>query len=66
MTHDEVREKISVYLKMGDNKWKNGACSGCVYGADEDLNVLTTEVYNKFSSSNVMHAGIKTFKMKFF
>ena len=57
LKRDELDDKINAYLRMGECKWKDGAVSGCVYGADEDLTELTTDVYKKFSWSNVMHAG---------
>lgn len=57
LTNEELNEKLEVYLKLGDNKWKDGACSGCVYGADEDLTEITTSVFSKFAWTNVMHAG---------
>ena len=61
LTNDELNEKLEVYLKLGDGKWKDGACSGAVYAADDDLTELTTDVFRKFSCSNALHAS-NTFK----
>ena len=57
LTNDELHEKLDTYLQLGDGKWKDGACSGCVYGADDDLTELSTGVFRKFTWTNVMHAG---------
>lgn len=55
---DDLDTKINAYLKLSsDTNWRDGAVSGCVYGADDDLTELTTEVYKRFSWHNVMHAG---------
>jgi hypothetical protein len=51
-------EKIEQYKKMGERKWKDGACSGCVYGANEILEDLNVSVYKKFTWTNVLHADI--------
>lgn len=61
LTIDQVHDKINSYLKMAEAKWMDGACSGCVYGADDNLAELTADVYKKFCWSNVMHAGRKFF-----
>jgi sphinganine-1-phosphate aldolase len=53
----DLDTKLNDYLKLSDTKWRDGAVSGCVYGADDDLTELTAEVYKRFSWHNVMHAG---------
>ncbi|CAF0712302.1 unnamed protein product [Brachionus calyciflorus] len=56
---DKTLETIEQkYVKLNDLNWKNGAVSGCVYGADDNLTLLTTKVYEKFAWSNPMHADV--------
>ena len=57
LTQEELNQQLEIYLNLNNNKWKDGACSGCVYGADDDLTELTTDVFRKFTWTNVMHAG---------
>jgi sphinganine-1-phosphate aldolase len=50
---------INSYCQMSDTKWREGAVSGCVYADNlDELTELTTQVYKKFSWSNVMHADV--------
>lgn len=54
---DEVNAQIDLYLKLNDNKWRDGSLSGGVFYIDDDLHELTADVYKKFSFSNMLHAS---------
>ncbi len=54
----QLMKKIDLYKTMCDEKWKNGACSGTVYGANEKLENLNVNVYRKFVWTNVLHADV--------
>ncbi len=58
LSEEQVLEKINTYLAMNELPWKNGAVSGCVYGADDRLTTLTTKVYERFAWTNPMHADV--------
>lgn len=59
MTSDKVVGLADEYLKLSsDFTWKNGAISGCVYGADKDLEELTTQIYSKFAWTNPLHPDV--------
>lgn len=58
LKQDEIMDKINDYLKMNDGKWREGACSGCVYDADNDISEMATEIYRKYNQSNAMHADV--------
>lgn len=58
-TEVEVLNLAAQYIKMGNElPWKDGAVSGCVYGADDKLERLTTQIYSKFAWTNPMHADV--------
>jgi hypothetical protein len=51
-------EKIDLYKSMPERKWREGACSGTVYGANEALEDLNVTVYKKFMWANVLHGDV--------
>jgi sphinganine-1-phosphate aldolase len=58
LKQDDVMDKINNYLKMNDSKWREGACSGCVYDADDNISEMATEIYRKYNQSNAMHSDV--------
>jgi sphinganine-1-phosphate aldolase len=59
MSEQEVVRLADDYLKLAEGlPWKDGAISGCVYGADKDLEKLTTQIYSRFAWTNPMHADV--------
>jgi sphinganine-1-phosphate aldolase len=58
MSEKAVVQLADDYLKMNDSEWRNGGVSGCVYGADDSLTRLTTQIYERFAWTNPMHADV--------
>ena len=58
MSEVKVMEKVQDYLTLSPIDWNGGKLSGCVYGADKNVNELVAKVYGKFAFSNQMHADV--------
>ena len=57
-SNEEILGMVENYVKMVVLPYKNGALSGCVYGASDKITELTTRVYEKYCWSNPMHADV--------
>lgn len=59
MSPEKVISLADDYLKLSqDVAWKKGAVSGCVYGADDELEQMTSQIYTKFAWSNPLHPDV--------
>ena len=56
--YKDVLKMLDDYMQMNEMNWKNGAVSGCIFGADDELTELTTQVFTKFAWSNRLHADV--------
>lgn len=57
--HEKVIKMADEYLKLSEDvSWREGAMSGCVFSADDDLLRLTTDIYSRFAWSNMLHSDV--------
>ncbi|XP_036334273.1 sphingosine-1-phosphate lyase [Rhagoletis pomonella] len=56
--HDEILQLVDKHLNIGHYNWREGRVSGAVYGFNEELVELITQVYGKTSYTNPLHPDI--------
>jgi len=55
---ESILQLVDDHLKCGNYNWKNGRVSGAVYGYNEEIVKLITQVYGKASYTNPLHPDI--------
>ncbi|XP_046811332.1 sphingosine-1-phosphate lyase [Lucilia cuprina] len=58
LSKEEILKLVDEHLKLGHYDWRDGRVSGAVYGFQEDLVDLVTQVYGKASYTNPLHPDI--------
>ena len=57
-SHAEILDVVAAYKALGGEEWRQGKLSGCVYGADESVSQLVTQVFSKFAFANPLHPDV--------